>query len=471
MESKAGGSGGGGPGGGKTASTGLNQAFLAMSRFRRRKFDSCIDLCTQELAANPRDEAMWVLKIRALTQNAYIDDMDLEEEGVADLILDDSAVSKAPRPGTSLKKPGTSAGAVPFSAGSGSMRPLTTSGRPVSGYARPGSQSGRGGGGGAGDVESAFKGSRPGTARPVSVAGRFVRLGTASMVNDPNGPFINLDRFNFAHTVARPAVAKALMDYILYHEHNPKRALDLGAEATKASQFGDWWWKARLGKAYYQLGMLREAEQQFNSAIRNQDMIASYLELAKVYLKLDQPNTALDIYNKGVDKFNDMSLLVGIARVHDQLNQWDKSIGFYKRVLQYEPTHVEAVACLASHYFYSDQPEVALRFYRRLLQMNVNNTEVWNNMGLCCFYASQYDIALGCFEKALALATDDNMADVWYNVGQIGIGLGDVNLAFQAFKVAISVDHNHAESYNNLGILELRKQNYEAARAYFQVRA
>lgn len=36
------------------------------------------------------------------------------------------------------------------------------------------------------------------TARPVSAAsGRFVRLGTASMLSQPDGPFINLARLNF----------------------------------------------------------------------------------------------------------------------------------------------------------------------------------------------------------------------------------------------------------------------------------
>lgn len=32
----------------------------------------------------------------------------------------------------------------------------------------------------------------------------------------------------------------------------------------------DWWWKARLGKCYYQLGLLRDAERQFVSSLKNQ---------------------------------------------------------------------------------------------------------------------------------------------------------------------------------------------------------
>merc|ERR1712072_1622460 len=109
-----------------------------------------------------------------------------------------------------------------------------------------------------------------------------------------------------------------------------------------------------------------------------------------------------------------------------------------------------------------------MRFYRRLLQMGVNNTELWNNLALCTFYASQYDMTLNCFERALAMAEDDDMADVWYNIGQVAIGIGDLGLAYQAFRIAISVEASHAESYNNLGVLELRKGNVDQAQAHFR---
>jgi len=53
-------------------------------------------------------------------------------------------------------------------------------------------------------------------------------------------------------------------------EHNPKKAVELCAAATQKANFKDWWWKARLGKAYYQLGLYREAERQFTSSLRDQ---------------------------------------------------------------------------------------------------------------------------------------------------------------------------------------------------------
>ena len=66
------------------------------------------------------------------------------------------------------------------------------------------------------------------------------------------------------------------------------------------ADYKDWWWKARLGKCYYQLGLFREAERQFLSSQKLQENVITILELCKVYLKLDQPTTAIDIYLKSM---------------------------------------------------------------------------------------------------------------------------------------------------------------------------
>ena len=48
-------------------------------------------------------------------------------------------------------------------------------------------------------------------------------------------------------------------------------------------------------------------------------------------------------------------MLLGIARIHDMLNDPDKAIGFYKKVLILDASNVESIACLGAHYFYADQ--------------------------------------------------------------------------------------------------------------------
>ena len=449
----------------------MNPVFLARSKFRRRKYEECIEICDRLLAENGLDMAVWFLKTRALTMMDYVDDTDMEEEGIAEILMDDNAIARAPRPGTSLKRPMTQSARPGSRAASGpnqSVRPLSRTGRPLSGFARPGSSAVRRPGTGSVSVNAAFRGgSRAGTARPLSSAGRFVRLGTQSMLSKSDR-FIDPDRLNLPKYARRPSLAMALCDYLIYSDKNPKKALELCALSTQTAQFKDPWWKSRLAKCYYQLGMYREAEKQFQSAIRQQPMIVTYLELAKVYVRLDQPNTALDIYLTAAERFSsDTALPLGQARIYDMINDVAESVAAYKAVLAADASNCEAIACLASHYFYDDQPEIALRFYRRLLQMGINNTELWNNMALCCFYSGQFDMCLGCFERALLLAEDEEAADVWYNISHVAVGIGDQNLAYRALKVAVSHDGKHAESFCNLGILNVKKQQFQKARSAY----
>uniref|UniRef100_A0A8C9TRM1 Tetratricopeptide repeat domain 8 n=1 Tax=Scleropages formosus TaxID=113540 RepID=A0A8C9TRM1_SCLFO len=443
----------------------MDPLFLAWSYFRRRKFQQCSDVCSKILQDSPYDQAAWSLKTRALTETVYIDEVDVDQEGIAEIMLDESAIAQVARPGTSLRIPGTSQGGGPSPA----VRPVTQSGRPITGFVRPSTQSGR-----PGTMEQAIRTPRTAhTARPVSSSsGRFVRLGTASMLTNPDGPFINLSRLNLnSYNSIYGCILSTLFEYIFHHENDIKNALDLAAMATEHAQFKDWWWKVQLGKCYYRLGLYREAEKQFRSALNHQEVVDTYLYLAKVYQRLDQPITALTLFKQGLDHFpGEVTLLTGIARIHEEMNNVTSATEYYKDVLKQDNTHVEAIACIGSNHFYGDQPEIALRFYRsRLLQMGVYNCQLYNNLGLCCFYAQQYDMTLSSFERALSLAaSDEETADVWYNLGHVAVGIGDLTLAYQCFKLTLANNNDHAEAYNNLAVLELRRGRIEQAKAFLQ---
>ena len=52
------------------------------------------------------------------------------------------------------------------------------------------------------------------------------------MLSDIGGPFINLDKLDLRKYALRPNLARVLCDYMLYHEHNPKKAMELCAHAS-----------------------------------------------------------------------------------------------------------------------------------------------------------------------------------------------------------------------------------------------
>jgi tetratricopeptide repeat protein 8 len=53
-----------------------------------------------------------------------------------------------------------------------------------------------------------------------------------------------------------------------------------------------------------------------------------------------------------------------LSCISKALNNMSDAVQVYKDVLHYDNTHVEAIACIATQHFYTDQPEVALRYFR-----------------------------------------------------------------------------------------------------------
>ncbi|RNF09364.1 hypothetical protein TraAM80_02238 [Trypanosoma rangeli] len=446
---------------------GMDPVYYALSLLRRRRLEECIAVSTHYLAVlhetmlqtSPTQqqqaaggaEALRFIQTRALIMQNWFDELDVEGDGVDEVLLDgeQTVASTAHRPGTSLQRPGRSAG-MRTATGMAQWRDTA---RPTSsryGYARPGTQSRK----------------RPGTVSARPFTSRMMRIGTASLQAVSDGPHIDVQKLNLEqYGRGTPVVAKLLCDFLLYVEHRPRMVLELGSIALER-QPKDWWWMSRMGQAYYRLGLLREAERQFKAALAIQENVADVMRLAKVFIKMDQPLTAMEVLSDASEKnCMDHQILLHMARLYDQLHDTTRSCQLYRRVLQLDSSNVEAIACIAAYMFYDkQQPEVALRLYRRLLQMGVQTTELWNNLGLCCFYSSQYDIALSCLQRAIATATEDGtLADVWYNVGHVGISTGDLGLAHRAFKVALSTNPHHAEALNNLAVLKLRMGQVEQA--------
>ena len=54
------------------------------------------------------------------------------------------------------------------------------------------------------------------------------------------------------------------------------------SQALQSSKYEDWYWKFSVGKCYYRLGMFRDAEKMFKSALKQQEMIDIFLHLARV---------------------------------------------------------------------------------------------------------------------------------------------------------------------------------------------
>lgn len=97
------------------------------------------------------------------------------------------------------------------------FRPRTIGGRPLSGIIRPSTSSA-----GGNNLQKALKTPRTvGSSRPLtSQSARNIRLGTASMVSQMDGPFINISRLNFPKYASDKQLSKLLFNYIYYQQND-----------------------------------------------------------------------------------------------------------------------------------------------------------------------------------------------------------------------------------------------------------
>lgn len=89
-----------------------------------------------------------------------------------------------------------------------------------------------------------------------------------------------------------------------------------------------------MGKCYYHLSFLKEAEQQLLSSVRHNNNIEAYLYLSKIYEKEDSVDKSIKILEQAkVLHPYEPKLDIAIGRIYDQLNNLELSHECYKRAL------------------------------------------------------------------------------------------------------------------------------------------
>ncbi|KAJ3405102.1 Tetratricopeptide repeat protein 8 [Chytridiales sp. JEL 0842] len=312
----------------------------AVQRFTAHQYDQCKDICTKLLDGNAYDQAAWYLKTRSITEISRAEDFeDSFDAPPPSSALDDGIKAPLPRPGTSLRvqtptsirKPSNASQDPAAAFTSPAIRPMSQGGRILTGYSRPMTSARDFGNPGSKPVARSLLMTSAG--HVMSSSGRMIRLGTASLVSEPGGPFVDVEKLDLKKYAQRPNLSRALFEYIYTHCRNTRKALELASHATEACGFKDWWWKLQTGKCFMRLREYRDAERQLKSSLKDQDMLITRMYLARIYICLDQPTMALQVYTETAEKYpHSTSPLIGIARLHEELEDLVESANVYKKV-------------------------------------------------------------------------------------------------------------------------------------------
>jgi len=167
-----------------------------------------------------------------------VDDLETDEEGIAETLMDENRIAETARPGTTLR---TAATSIARQSTSQAIRPVTQTGRPLSGMLRSGTNIQHG------SIENALSAPRTGySARPMtSSSAMYARIGTASLLalQESGGTFLNVERLNVDKYAKMQNISKSLFEYIFHNQGNVRVALNLASKANAEAKQKDWWWK------------------------------------------------------------------------------------------------------------------------------------------------------------------------------------------------------------------------------------
>lgn len=138
-----------------------------------------------------------------------------------------------------------------------------------------------------------------------SGSARNIRLGSASIyaLGDPTGPLFQTSRLHPSKYAEKNSIAKILYQFLYYHEGDIRKALDLceAVVSFKGTSAG-WWWFTQKARCLIMLGNPRAAEPHLRTSLMQLAHPDTILLLTRVYVKIDQPLSALDICRIGLEK-------------------------------------------------------------------------------------------------------------------------------------------------------------------------
>jgi len=204
------------------------------------------------------------------------------------------------------------------------------------------------------------------------------------------------------------------------------------------------------GKEYYDQDKYDKAIDEFTKAVTSNWNIAD----AKVYLASSchlqgGVHYSNDEYSKAI-KFFTMAIDLNQDDVHRSfkgrgmsylcLEQWDKVISDFTRVVEHDKSDEHALSCLGEAYKHAEQWQLLYDNSCRIIEFNSNNPLAYGSRGYASFRMNQFEAAISDFSEAISRMDDIGMR---YLRGDAYLRTRQWKLAYEDLKMVLDKDPAH----------------------------
>jgi len=146
--------------------------------------------------------------------------------------------------------------------------------------------------------------------------------------------------------------------------------------------------------------------------------------------------------------------------------EFSKAIQAYQKVIELDPTYVEAYNNLGIIYQMIGDVERAFESYQKSTKINPRYEKGYNNLGILLLLKDRNEEALEAFQKALAI--NSNNIESHINLGILLKKKGEWEKAIESYRRALAISPLHGETHYNIALLYEQLENLELAISHYQ---
>jgi len=143
-----------------------------------------------------------------------------------------------------------------------------------------------------------------------------------------------------------------------------------------------------------------------------------------------------------------------------------KAVQAYQKVIELDPSYIEAYNNLGVIYQEMGEVERALATYQKCIALNPQYAKGYNNLGNLLSLRGRNEEALEALQKAL-LINPQNI-ESHNNLGILFKKLGQMDKAMASYQEALTINPLHGETHYNIGVLYEHLEKYALAAGHYQ---
>lgn len=166
------------------------------------------------------------------------------------------------------------------------------------------------------------------------------------------------------------------------------------------------------------------------------------------------------------DHVDKTDILLELAEIYDELEEYEKVYDALKRVLEYEPNNEEALLRICFWAEINNRHEDSITLHQQILENYPYNAMAWYNLGVAFQGLKLFEKAIDSYEYCLAI--DDKFEYAYRNQGDAYMQLKQYKKAIEVLEMHLTIAKPEDIILEAIGYCWDKQKNYTKARQYYR---